>query len=122
MTVGRQYLAGLAAVALAGAGATLLVSPAERRGAWLALGVAVIVQGPVGWWLVGAIGGPRFLLAWIVGMATRIALFALFALVLVPALGLPASATLFPLVMALMALLLVEVIVVNRGLRRAGAR
>jgi hypothetical protein len=120
--LGRQYLAGLAAVAIAGAAVTLLVSPAERRAAWFALGAAVIVQGPIGWWLVGAVGGPRFLRAWVVGMGTRVALFALFALVLVPALGLPVSSTLFPLVMALMALLIVEVIVVNRGLRRAGAR
>jgi hypothetical protein len=51
----------------------------------LALGAAVVVQGPVGWWLVGAVGGPRFLLAWIVGMATRVALVGLFALVIVVA-------------------------------------
>jgi hypothetical protein len=118
--LGRDYLVGLAAVLGLGVLVILLAPPDARSGAWVALGTALVVQAPVGWWLVRALGGRRFLPAWIAGMGARIALVALFALVLVPLLGLSLNSTLIPLVAVLLALLLVEVVVVSRGFRQAG--
>src|SRR5204863_162019 len=44
--------------------------------------MALAVQGPLGWVLVGAIGTERFLLVWAVGIAARLAVVAAVALVL----------------------------------------
>ena len=87
----------------------------DRRGLWTALGLALVVQGPLGWWLLRAIGTARFLRVWATGIAARVAVVGLTALVLVRALGLPPEATLFSLVGLLVALLGVEAVAVLPG-------
>ncbi len=74
MTALGRYLVGVATVATA----TLLLSfvlPSQSgTGVRLALGIALLVQAPLGWWLVRALGTERFLL---VGLALESTLFAL---------------------------------------------
>jgi hypothetical protein len=116
---GRSYVLGLVGVAAVCFTLTLLVPSTDRFGAWLALATGLVVQGPIGWWLARAVGTPRFLLVWVVGIGTRLVLVALFAFGLIPALSLPLEPTLYTLVGVLLSLLLVEVIVVNIGQREA---
>ena len=120
MTASHHYLAGLGTVAAAVFALGWLLPPAVRTGTWLALGLGLVVQGPVGWWLLRSVGTDRFLLAWVVGMGSRMALVAVFAFVLIPRLALPPGATLFAAVAVLLFLLVVEVVVVNRRHRHAG--
>jgi hypothetical protein len=112
---GRHYLLGLLAAAVVCFSLTLILPSSDRTGPWLALVVGLAVQGPIGWWLVRAVGSPRFLLVWAIGIGTRLALVALFAFGLIPAGGWPLGPTLFTLVGILLSLLLVEVVVVNLG-------
>ena len=81
-----------------------------------------MVQGPIGWWLVQAVGTERFLLVWVIGIATRLAVVAVCGLVLAPALGLALAPTLFALVGVLMSLVVVEAIVVRPGRRGVEVR
>jgi hypothetical protein len=120
VTASHHYLAGLGTVAAAVFALGWLLPPPVRTGTWLALGLGLAVQGPVGWWLLRSVGTDRFLLAWMVGMGSRLALFGVFAFVLIPRLALPPGATLFAAVAVLLSLLVVEVVVVNRRHRHAG--
>lgn len=117
MTPRRQYLLGLAVIALATVGIALRLPDAERRAIWICLGVGMAVQGPVGWILVRSIDTPRFFGMMVLGVASRLALVGLFALVLVPALRLPLDSTLFGIAGILVALLIVEVLAVLAGQR-----
>jgi len=57
VTAGRRYLAGVATVAAATLALSfVLPPPAARTGVWVALAIALALQGPLGWWLVRAIG------------------------------------------------------------------
>ncbi len=112
---GRRYLVGMAVVATAALALGLAVPPAARPGVWLALGVAVAVQGPLGWWLVRSIGTERFLLVWATGIAARLAVVVTCALVVVPTLGLTVGPTLVALVGVLMGCVVLEAIVVRPG-------
>lgn len=110
-TAGERYLAGTALVAL-GAVVVALVLPAGRRNpALLATALGVAAQGPFGWWVVRSIGTGRLLLVWGLGMAARLALLAIAALVVAPALGWPAAPLLFALLAVVLALVAVEGIV-----------
>ena len=111
MTAGRRYLVGVVALAAAALLLSLVLPPGPRLGVWLGLGMALAVQGPLGWFLVGAIGTERFLLVWAVGIAARLAVVAASALLVVPKLGLPLAQTLFALVGVLMSFVVVEAIV-----------
>ena len=122
MKSGRLYLLGLLVVTAVGFSLTLVSPPQERVGPWLALGIGLVVQGLMGWWLVRAVGRPQFLLVWVVGIGTRLGLVALFAFGLIPALHLALQATLFTLIGILLSLLLVEVVVVNFGQSEARAQ
>ena len=113
MSVGRRYLVGVVMVAAATLALSFVLPPAGRRGAWLALAIAFAVQGPLGWWLVRAIGTERFLLVWTAGIATRLAVVAACGLVIVPRLGLELGATLVTLVAVLMSCVIVEALVVR---------
>ncbi len=115
MTPGRRYLLGVTTVAAAALLLSLVLPPPDRSGVWLALGVALMVQGPLGWWLVQAIGTERFLLVWGIGIAARVAVVAGCGLVVAPALGLALAPTLFALVGVLMGCVVVEAIVVRPG-------
>ena len=114
MTAGRRYLAGIGTVAAA----TLVLSfvlppPAARGGVWVALGMALAVQGPLGWWLVRAIGTERFLRVWTAGIAARLAVVAACGFVIAPKVGLELGATLITLVAVLMSCVIVEALVVR---------
>ena len=121
MKAARYYLIGLGAVAGAGLGISFLLAPGDRRAGLVVLAAGLLVQGPMGWWLLRSVGTPRFLLSWIVGMGTRVALVAMFVFGVVPVFGLPPVTALVGLVLVLLALLLIEVMVVNLGRRQAGA-
>lgn len=110
---GWRYLMGLGFVALAGVGIGVILPPDAREGWWPALVLGLVVQAPLGWWVISSLGGPSFLAAWAVGLLARFGLVGLAAFVLVPQLGWPPSATLLSLVGVLLALLVVEMVVVS---------
>jgi hypothetical protein len=85
------------------------------RAVRLALGVALVVQGPLGWWLVRTIGTERFLTAWALGIGARLTLVAACALVVAPKLGAALEPMLFALVAVLMAFVVIEAGVARLG-------
>ena len=111
MNGARRYLAVTAALATLSGGAGLVVPESWRAGWWLALGLTLAIQGPLGWWLMASLGTERFLGVWALGIFARLALVALAGLVLVPMLGLPPASTLLSLVGFLMVSLAIEGIV-----------
>src|SRR2546429_4159958 len=117
MTVGRRYLLGVTAVAAAALLLSLVVPPDARTGVWLATALALIVQGPLGWWGVRVIGTERLQLVWAIGIAARFALVAACGLVVAPRLGLALAPLLFSLVGLLMCFLVVEAVVVRAATR-----
>ena len=74
MTPGRRYLIGVSVVAAAALLLSFVLPPDARTGVWLATALALLVQGPLGWWLVRAIGTERLPLVWAIGIAARFAL------------------------------------------------
>ena len=115
MTAGRRYLIGLGAVVLVALALCLVLPTQERPAMAVVLGLALAVQGSLGWWLVRVIGTERFLLAWVIGIGTRLGIVGLCALVVVPALELSLAPALFVLVGVLLSLLVVEAVVVVLG-------
>src|SRR5712691_3199648 len=113
MTAGRRYLIGVSAVAAAALLLSLVVPPDARTGVWLATALALIVQGPLGWFVVRAIGTERLQLVWAVGIAVRFALVAACGVVVAPRLGLALAPLLFALVGVLMCCVVVEAVVVR---------
>ena len=111
MSAGARYLAAMAIVALVGVGAANVLPEAWRPGWWLALGTTLAIQGPLGWGLVISIGTDRFLAVWVLGILVRLALVALFGLVVVPALGWAPAPVLLALVGFLVVSLAIEGIV-----------
>ena len=113
MTAGRRYLVGVSAVAAAALVLSFVLPPDARTGVWLATVLALMVQGPLGWWVVRAIGTERLQLIWAIGIAARFALVAGCGLLVAPRLGLALAPLLFPLVGVLMCFLVVEAVVVG---------
>ena len=113
MTPGRRYLVGVSAVAAAALLLSFVLPPEARTGVWLATALALLVQGPLGWWLVHAIGTERLQLVWAVGIAARFALVAAGGLLVAPKLGLALAPLLFALVGVLMCCVVVEAVVVR---------
>jgi len=107
----RRYLAATAVLATLAGGAGAAVPEKWRAGWWLALGLALVVQAPLGWWLMASLGTDRFLGVWATGMFLRFALVVITGLLLIPVLGLPAPPTLLALVGFLMGSLAIEGIV-----------
>lgn len=112
MTAGGRYLSGLLVVVTIGLMAVLAVSSAIRREVASGIGVALLVQAPLGWWTVRSVGTERFQLVWVLGMVIRLALVATAALILVPELRWQLVATLASLVATMLILLVVEVVTV----------
>lgn len=112
MTAGGRYLSGLLVVVAIGMVVVLAVSPDIRREVASGIGVALLVQAPLGWWTVRSVGTERFQLVWVVGMVIRLALVAIAGLVLVPELRWELVATLAALVATMLVLLVVEVVAV----------
>jgi hypothetical protein len=83
--------------------------PAESRAgiAW-GLVTGVLLQAPLGWWTLRAIGTQSFLTVWLLGILVRLAVVAVAAFAVIPALGDEAAPMLVTMVGVLVALLLVE--------------
>ena len=113
MTALGRYLVGVATVAAATLGLSFAVPLDDGPGVRLALGIALVVQGPLGWWLVRALGTERFLFVWATGIATRLLVVGVCALVIAPRLQLTLEPTLFALVSVLMGFVLVEAVVLK---------
>ena len=73
----------------------------------------LVLQAPLGWWTLRAIGTDRFLAMWGLGMLVRLAVVAIAALVQIPALG-DAATRVATMVGILVALLLIEGVVAMR--------
>jgi len=113
MTAGRRYLVGVSAVAAAALLLSFVLPPDARTGVWLATALALLVQGPLGWWLVRTIGTERLQLVWAVGIAARFALVAACGFFVAPRLGLALAPLLFALVGVLMCCVVVEAVVLR---------
>ena len=114
----RYALLALVVVAVAVAVGLWMVPDADRSAVWVGLIAALIVQGPLGWWVISSIGSQRFLITWGLSLLARLALIALLAFVVVPAAGLAATPLLITAVSVLAALLLVEGVVALLELSR----
>ena len=108
MTTSGRYLLGVVAVA-ALAGGMIALAPAGTRGqvVWGA-GIGLILQAPLGWWVVRSIGTERFLVIWGLGLLARLTVVAIVGLGVVPVLGWSPGPALGALVGVLVALLFVE--------------
>jgi hypothetical protein len=103
-----RYLAGVAAIAAAAAGATVAVPADVRPEVGWGSAVGLVLQAPLGWWALRAIGTDRFMAVWGLGMLVRLTVVAVAGLVTIPYLGRRAEPMLVSMVGVLMALLLVE--------------
>jgi hypothetical protein len=122
VTLPARYVAGVAAV---GAGGLLVaaLSPAgSRPGILWGLAVGLLLQSPLGWWTLRALGTERFLLVWGLGMLVRFAVVAVAAFALMPAPDRLAAPMLATMVAILVALLLVEGVVAMREHSREDER
>jgi hypothetical protein len=109
-----RYLAGVVAVGGAGLLAAAAVpSPARVGTAW-GLAVGLLLQAPLGWWTIRAVGTERFLTVWGLGMLVRFGVVAAAAFALMPAPAGLAAPMLTTMVGTLVALLLVEGVVAMR--------
>ena len=122
MTGARRYLAATTLLATLAAAVGPFVPEAWRTGWWLALGVTLVLQGPMGWWLVASLGTERFLGIWAAGIFLRLLLVGVMGLVVVPALNLPAAPVLLSLVGFLMVSLVIEGVVAALQSSRVEAR
>ena len=111
MSGGTRYLAATALFALLAAGATTVVPQSWRPGWWLALGVTLLLQVPLGWRLVDSLGTEGFLVAWVAGMLLRLVVVAGIGLVVVPMLRLSPAPVLLTLVAFLVVSLAIESVV-----------
>ena len=121
MTTRSRYLKGLAGIAGLTLIASLALGPEERGPLLLALALAAVVQAPLGWWLIRAVGTHRFMLAWAVGLGARLLLLGAMGLVGVPLLDVAPAALLMPLAGLLVALLALEGVVVVMAQQEARA-
>ena len=122
MTLAGRYLAGVGIVAAAGLG-VMAVLPAESRPgmAWGMI-ASLLLQAPLGWWTLRAIGTERFLTLWGLGILVRLSVLAIAAFATIPALGDAAAPMLVTMVGVLVALLLVEGVVAMRQPSREDER
>ena len=114
MTAGGRYLAGLVAVAALGALTVGLMPPAVRQEVAWGIGLALLVQAPLGWLTVRSVGTERFQAVWLAGMLVRLGLVVVAGLVLVPALRWQMVPAMAGLVGTILVLLVVEVLTVLR--------
>lgn len=122
MTAGRLYLAGTAIIGGVTGWVALHSRASSAPGVWLGLGIGLVVQAPLGWWLVRSLGTERFLGAWVAGILTRFALVGVTALVVLPGLGWPLAPGTFAVLIVLLSFLLLEVIVLLVDRSRTEAR
>lgn len=108
MTLGRRYLAGVAAVAAAGGLLVAAVPQAVRGQVLWGVVTGLVLQVPLGWLALRSLGTEHFMLSWGLGTLVRFATVGIAGLVIVPAVGGSAGAMLGSMVGVLVALLLVE--------------
>jgi hypothetical protein len=114
VSIAFRYLLGVVACLGAGAVAAWMAAPAHRTGALWGVFAGVVLQAPLGWITLRAIGTDRFMLVWGVGMLVRLAAVGVAAVILVPVLGPEAAPMLVSMVGVLGALLVIEGIVAMR--------
>jgi hypothetical protein len=98
----------VAAVAAAAAGATAAVPADVRPEVGWGAAVGLVLQAPLGWWALRAIGTERFMPVWGLGMLVRLTVVAIAGLIVIPQLGRRAGPMLVSMVGVLVALLLIE--------------
>jgi hypothetical protein len=108
----KTYLIGLALVAVMMTGVVFRFSEASRPSSFAMIALGVLVQGPLGWWMVKAVGTPRFIGAWVMGMLARFGLLAVAAFLIFPLMHWSLSPGLIVLAVVLFAMLLLEGLVV----------
>lgn len=108
MTLGRRYLAAVAAVAMGGVALAARVPAPDRVPVLWGVGVGLVLQTPLGWWAIQSIGAERFMAVWTLGMLVRLTVVLVAGLVVQPALGARAGPMLGAMVGVLVALLAVE--------------
>ena len=114
MRPAARYVAGVAVVTAAGLGLVAGLPSESRAGIAWGLGTGVLLQAPLGWWTLRAIGTESFLMVWLLGILVRLAVVAVAAFAVIPALGDEAAPMLVTMVGVLVALLLVEGVVAMR--------
>jgi heme A synthase len=122
VTLAGRYVAGVAGVGAAALGLTAVFPAGSRPGMAWGLIVGLLLQAPLGWWTLRAIGTDRFLTVWMLGILVRLAVVAIAALTVIPALGDAAAPMLVTMVGILVALLLVEGVVAMREHTREDER
>ncbi len=110
MTPDRRYALGVLLIAVLAGLATAAVAAPDRATVGLMALLGLLIQGPLGWVTVRAVGSPSFLGLWGAGLVARFGLVAVAALVLVPLFGLPATPALLSLVGVLVGLLAAEAV------------
>lgn len=118
MNPAGRYLVGLGLTAAGAAAATLLVPAGVRlEVGWGSL-IGLVLQAPLGWWVVQSIGTERLMVTWGLGMLVRATVVAIAGLVIIPAVGWQAAPLLGAMVGVLVALLAVEVVTAVQGQSR----
>ncbi len=111
MTLAGRYVAGVAAVGLAGLGMVAVFPAGSRPGMAWGLIAGLLLQAPLGWWTLRKLGTDSFFTVWGLGILVRLAVVAIAAFAVIPALGDAAAPMLVTMVGILGALLLVEGVV-----------
>lgn len=112
MSGARLYGAGLLLIAVV---ATLVALrfTGDVRTAMLAMALAaMVIQGPLGWWMIRSVGTPQFLVAWVAGMLVRLGILGVAALVVLPLFHWPRTPGLLVLAGVLFTMLLLEGLVI----------
>ena len=122
MTLAGRYLAGVGIVAAAGLGVMAVLPAGCRPGMARGMIAGLLLQAPLGWWTLRAIGTERFLTLWGLGILVRLSVLAIAAFATIPALGDAAAQMLVTMVGVLVALLLVEGVVAMRQPSREDER
>ena len=122
MSLRVRYVAGVAAVAAGGLAALGALPAGARTGVFWGLSVGLLLQAPLGWWTLRAVGTERFLTVWGLGTLVRFGVVAVAAFALMPGPQWLAAPMLTTMVGTLVALLLVEGAVAMREHSREDER
>jgi heme A synthase len=122
VTLAGRYVVGVAAVGAAGILAVAAAPADSRPGIAWGLVAGLLLQAPLGWWTLRALGTQRFLTIWGLGMLVRFAVVAVAAFALMPRPYALAAPMLTTMVGILVALLLVEGVVAMREHSREDER
>ena len=121
MSPGAWYVGGLGLGAAIGAAVLSIAPPGIRNELVGGMAVGFLVQAPLGWWHVRALGTERLQLVWVASMLLRILSFGVTALILVPAFRWQLAPALAGLLGSIAILLFVEVLAVMRKSSRINA-